>query len=157
MTGFLWNIFLAFVWDALTGDITLGNFMLGFIIGFLILLFLRRVMVIGVYTIRVLRIVELVFIVLWDLLVANLNVAWHVITPANVHRPGIIGIPLDVRTDAEITVFANIISLTPGSLGLHISEDRQTLYLHVLDIFDAEIMRQTIKQRIERRVIGVMR
>jgi multicomponent Na+:H+ antiporter subunit E len=155
--GFLWNIILAFIWDALTGEISVSNFILGFGIGFLILFFLRRVVSTGSYTIKVIRAVTLVLIVMWDILIANLNVAWHVITPPNIHKPGIIQIPLDVKTDAEITILANIISLTPGTLCLHVSEDKQKLYLHVLDIKDAEALRRDIKRRIEQRVIGVMR
>jgi multicomponent Na+:H+ antiporter subunit E len=157
VTGFLWNIILAFIWDALTGEISLSNFTLGFVIGFLVLFFLRRVIGTGVYTVKVLRIIVLASIIIWDILLANLNVAWHVITPPNLHRPGIIHIPLDVKSDAEITILANIISLTPGTLVLHIAEDRKTLYIHALDIDDAEKIRQTIKTRIERRVIGVLR
>ena len=157
MTGFLWNIFLAFVWDALTGDISLPNFMLGFAIGFLILLFLGRVMGTSSYTIKVVRAVELAAVVIWDIVLANLNVAWHVITPPNIHRPGIISIPLDVKTDAEITLLANLITLTPGSLSLYITPDRKVLYIHALDIPDREKMRRDIKNRIERRIIRLLR
>lgn len=157
MIGLLWNIVLAFVWAALTEDFSARNTLWGFFIGFLILFFLRSVMGAGSYTTRVIRGLELAVVFLWDLLLANLNVAWHVVTPAHLHRPGIIAIPLDAATDAEITILANIISLTPGTLSLHISPDKKTLYLHALNIPEPEKTRETIKRRIERRLLMVMR
>ena len=45
-------------------------------------------------------------------------------------RPGIIGVPLDAKTDGEITLLACLITLTPGTLSLDVSDDRKTLYVH---------------------------
>jgi multicomponent Na+:H+ antiporter subunit E len=64
---------------------------------------------------------------------------------------------LDARTDAEIMLVANLISLTPGTLSLDISEDRRVLYIHVMFLDDIEKTRQQIKQGLERRVLEVMR
>jgi multicomponent Na+:H+ antiporter subunit E len=86
-----------------------------------------------------------------------LRVLWDVITPKHISRPGIIGIPLDARTDAEIMLVANLISLTPGTLSLDLSEDRRVLYIHVMFLDDIEETRQQIKQGLERRVLEVMR
>ena len=92
-----------------------------------------------------------------ELLVSNLRVLWDVITPRHISRPGIIGLPLDARTDVEIMLVANLISLTPGTLSLDLSEDRRVLYIHVMFLDDIEKTRQQIKQGLEKRILEVMR
>jgi multicomponent Na+:H+ antiporter subunit E len=89
--------------------------------------------------------------------VSNLRVLWDVLTPRHTSRPGIVGVPLAARTDLEITLVANLVSLTPGTLSLDISEDRQTLYVHVMFMDDIEAVRGQIKDGIERRVLEVLR
>ncbi len=156
MIGFLLNIVLAFVWGALTGEITVMNLLIGYVIGFLILLFVRNIITTGSYTVKVALIFEFSGVVIWDILLANLNVAWHVITPAHIHHPRIVRIPLDARTDGQITFLANIISLTPGTLSLYISKDRKNLYIHALDVDDPDVLRRKIKTRLERRIMGLL-
>jgi multicomponent Na+:H+ antiporter subunit E len=74
-------------------------------------------------------------------------------------RPGVVAIPLDVQTDAEITLLANLITLTPGTLSLDVSTDRRVLYIHVMyiDNDDVEAVRRKIKEGFERRVLEVLR
>lgn len=67
-----------------------------------------------------------------------------------------IGVPLEARTDTEITVLANLVSLTPGSLSLDVADDRKTLYIHVMYLTDEDAVRSGIKE-MERRVLGVLR
>jgi multicomponent Na+:H+ antiporter subunit E len=73
--------------------------------------------------------------------------------------PGVIGIPLDARTDAEITLLANLITLTPGSVSLDLSEDRSVLYVHAMyiDGGDVEAYRRSVKEGLERRVLELLR
>ena len=72
--------------------------------------------------------------------------------PRHRAKPGILAVPLDVRSDAAVTVLANLVSLTPGSLSLDVSEDRSTLFVHVMFIENLESVRAEIKEKIERRV-----
>jgi multicomponent Na+:H+ antiporter subunit E len=108
---------------------------------------------------RLWRIVLFAGFFLWELLLANLRVAYDVLTPPLHMRPGIVAIPLDVETDAEITLLANLITLTPGTLSLDISGDRKVLYIHAMYIDDGDIegVRRHIKRGFERRVMEVMR
>jgi multicomponent Na+:H+ antiporter subunit E len=87
-----------------------------------------------------------------ELVVSSIKVAWDVITPRHRAKPGILAFPLDVRSDAAVTVLANLVSLTPGSLSLDVSEDRSTLFVHVMFIENLESVRAEIKEKIERRV-----
>jgi multicomponent Na+:H+ antiporter subunit E len=85
------------------------------------------------------------------------RVAYDVITPSYYMRPAVVAIPLDARTDAEITLLANLISLTPGTLSLDLSADRRTLYVHGMFVRDRETFVRSIKHGLERRLLGVMR
>jgi multicomponent Na+:H+ antiporter subunit E len=73
--------------------------------------------------------------------------------------PGVVGIPLDARTDVEIAVLANLITLTPGSVCLDLSEDRRVLYVHAMyiDGGDVEAYRRSVKEGLERRVLELLR
>lgn len=73
--------------------------------------------------------------------------------------PGVVAIPLDARTDAEIALLANLITLTPGSVALDLSEDRRVLYVHAMyiDGGDVEAYRRSIKEGLERRVLELLR
>ncbi len=72
--------------------------------------------------------------------------------------PGVVAIPLDARTDLEITLLANLITLTPGSVSLDLSEDKRVLYVHAMyiDGGDIEAYRRSIKEGLERRVLELL-
>jgi multicomponent Na+:H+ antiporter subunit E len=157
MSGFFWNVILALVWAAITGNFGLWNLLVGFVIGFVILYFSRRVAGSPFYAMKVVQAIGLAGYFIWELFLANLRVAYDVITPRMYMRPGVIAIPLDVTSDAEITLLANLISLTPGTLSLDVSADRRTLYIHAMYLDDFEAARSRIKNGFERRVMAVMR
>ncbi len=94
---------------------------------------------------------------LWSILKANIDMARIVLfrRVADI-RPGIIAIPLDVKSDAGITVLANLITLTPGTVSLDVATDRRTIYIHCIDVQDAEAIRNDIKQQFERRVMELL-
>lgn len=73
--------------------------------------------------------------------------------------PGVVAIPLDARTDVEIALLANLITLTPGSVTLDLSEDRRVLYVHAMyiDGGDVEAYRRSVKESLERRVLELLR
>jgi len=156
---FLWNVLLALTWAVATGRFTPANMMVGFGLGYLILLFARRVLGPSRYFARAPQVIRFVFFYLWQLILSNLRVAYDVVTPTHYMRPGVIAIPLDAQTDAEITLLANLITLTPGSLSVDLSPDRKTLYVHVMyiDGDDVEAARRKIKDGLERRVLEVLR
>ena len=157
MNGFAWNAFLAVVWLAITGSFSPGNFAFGFGLGFLVLLFAGPAIGSANYAPRVLRALELIGFFLWDLFLSNLSVALDVIRPRLRLQPGVIAVPLDAKSDAEIVLLANLITVTPGSLSLDVSADRQVLYLHVMHIDDPEAVRRKVKNGFERRILAVTR
>ena len=157
MNGLLLNMILALVWIAVTGQFTARNLFFGFVLGFLILFFTRQIVGTPNYGNRMIKVIGLAIFFVRELIIANLRVAYDVLTPGFRLRPGVIAIPLDVRSDAEITLLANLITLTPGTLSLDVSADRRVLYIHAMYVGDPEVVRQQIKQGFERRVIEVLR
>jgi multicomponent Na+:H+ antiporter subunit E len=79
--------------------------------------------------------------------------------PGSYVCPGVVAIPLDARTDAEITLLANLITLTPGSVSLDLSEDKRWLYVHAMyiDGGDIDAYRRSVKEGLERRVLELLR
>jgi multicomponent Na+:H+ antiporter subunit E len=94
-----------------------------------------------------------VFII--ELVKASVDVTVAVLSNKQKLKPAIVAVPLDLRTDMGITTLANIVSLTPGTTSLHISDDRKTLYVHVLDRESDEDVIRSIKETFETRVRAV--
>lgn len=153
----LMNFLLALAWVALTGKFVLANFLFGFVLSFLIMWVNSRDADSQRYFMRIPKVISFVFFFLYELLKANLQVAYDVITPTFYMRPGIVAIPLSAKTDLEITLLANLISLTPGSLSLDISDDRKVLYVHGMFIKNKEEFIDGIKSGFERRLLEIMR
>jgi multicomponent Na+:H+ antiporter subunit E len=157
MTGLLWNALLMLVWAAITGNFGLGNLLVGYALGFLVLLFTRRVAGSPFYAVTAVRAVRLAAYFLWELSKANVRVAIDVLTPRARMRPGVVAIPLTASSDTEITVLASLVGLTPGSLALDVSADRRTLYVHTMHLDDPDTVRREIKEGFERRLLAVTR
>jgi multicomponent Na+:H+ antiporter subunit E len=157
MNAFLWNILLALTWVAGTGQFTPTNLLVGFGLGYLVLFFTQCAVGSENYVAKVRQFLGLALLFLWELVLANLRLAYDVLTPRHHMRPGVVAIPLDAKTDLEITLLANLISLTPGSLSLDVSSDRRVLYIHAMYIDDVDALRRKIKEGFERRVLEVLR
>jgi multicomponent Na+:H+ antiporter subunit E len=151
------NLLLTFVWVALTGKFLVSNFLFGFVLGFCLLWTITRDREGRKYFNRIPRMISFVFYFLYELLKANLQVAYDVITPKFYMTPGIIRIPLSARTDLEITLLANLISLTPGSLSLDVSDDRKVLYVHAMYIGDKDAYIAHVKNGFERKLLDILR
>jgi multicomponent Na+:H+ antiporter subunit E len=86
------------------------------------------------------------------LLAANLRVALDVLRPRLAIQPAVVAIPLDITSDAEILLLSALINITPGSVTIDLSEDRRTLFVHVMHMTTPEASRREIKTGFERRV-----
>lgn len=158
MNGLVLNALLALAWVAITGAVSVGSLMTGFGLGLVVLFFTQRIVGQSTYLIRLWRVLCLLGFFAWELLLSNLRVAYDVLTPSYRMRPGVVAIPLEARTDTEITLLANMITLTPGSLSLDVSADRRVLYLHVMYLdADVEAFRHKMKHGFERRILEVLR
>jgi multicomponent Na+:H+ antiporter subunit E len=153
----LWNVLLAMIWGALQGEFSLVNLLTGFVLGYAVLWISQPIIGRSTYFTKVRQAFGFLLFFLWELVKANLVMAHDVVTPTHHMRPGVLAIPLDARTDTEITMLANLITLTPGTLSLDVSTDRRTLYVHAMYLGDLEVFRRELKQGMERRLLEVMR
>jgi multicomponent Na+:H+ antiporter subunit E len=148
---------VALAWAAIHEQFTAANLAVGFVLGFVLLYFAQPLLGPSVYFSKVRQVLGLVLFFFWELVLANLRVARDVITPGFNMRPGVVAIPLDAKSDVEITLLANMITLTPGTMSLDVSLDRKTLYIHTLWGEDADSVRSNIKEGFEKRLLEVLR
>ncbi len=153
---FLLNILLAIAWVALTGEFNAGNFFIGFIIVYLLLALTRPSSSAQSYTDRVRRIFSFMLFFLKELVMSSLWVTVQVLSPKIILTPAVVAVPLDIQSDAGITLLGNLITLTPGTLTLEVAEDRSQIFIHAMHVDDVAAFRQTIKQGFERRIIEVL-
>lgn len=156
---FLANILLTLIWVFLTGEYNFNNFLFGYILSFIILWILSGIEEKSSkkYFKIIPRIISFFFFFLWELTKANIQVAYEVSTPNFNMKPGIVALPLDAKTDLEITLLANLITLTPGTLALDVSTDRSVLYVHAMYIDSKKDFIEDIKQGFEKRILEILR
>ncbi|RUR32048.1 Na+/H+ antiporter subunit E [Vreelandella andesensis] len=157
MTGAIWNLLLGLAWVLLSGDFTGLNLLVGMIFGYIALLLIEpQVESLKGYPARVPRMIGFVGFFIKELVQANLRVAFDILTPPWHMKPGVIAFPLSAQTEMEITMVANLISLTPGTLSLDVSDDRKVLYIHAMFLDDEEELRNNLKE-MEHRALELFR
>ncbi len=157
MNLLLSNILLAFIWTAVTGEFTIGNFGIGFLLGYLVLFIASPVIDSDGYTKKIWLVIGLLLYFIKELVVSSIRVAVDVLRPGEFKmKSGVVKVPLSVKTDFKITFLANMISLTPGTLSLDISEDHKSLFIHAMyvDEKDIDSVEREIKSGMERKVIA---
>jgi multicomponent Na+:H+ antiporter subunit E len=152
MNVLLLNTLLALAWIALTGTFTPANLLFGFVLGYGLLAVTQRLMAPSRYFSTVPKVVSFALFFVAELVQANIRMALTVLSPRLRLRPAVVAIPLDVRSDPAITLLANLLTLTPGTLYLDISADRRVMYVHTTHVDDLDRFRQRIKNGFERRV-----
>ncbi|MBO1520527.1 Na+/H+ antiporter subunit E [Oceanisphaera pacifica] len=157
MKAFGWNMLLALFWVILSGNYSIGNLFVGMLLSYLILAYVARDKpMFANYFGKLPKIISFILFFIWDLTKANARVAYDVLTPRHLMRPGVIAIPLDLKDEAGISVFANLITVTPGSLSLDVSSDRKVLYVHLMYLDDEASQLAELKA-LEARVLNLLR
>ena len=155
MSLVLLTILLAIGWAAATGSFSLLNLLFGALLGGLAMFLVRDRVQIPRFLARLRRVAALGGLFVYELFLSAVKVALLVIQP-DMHRhlrPGIIAFPLTVTRDAEITLLANLITLTPGTLSVDVSDDRKFLYVHAINVVDREALIRDIAQGFEAKVM----
>jgi multicomponent Na+:H+ antiporter subunit E len=154
---FLINILLALAWGAVTGSFSELNLAFGFVLGLGALYLIREQVGTSAYFKRVGRAFGLAFMFVYELVLSAWRVTMIVLRPKIELQPGIIAFPLTVDRDFEITMLANLITLTPGTLSVDVSEDRKILYVHCIDVPDPQATIDDIKNGFERKILEAFR
>jgi multicomponent Na+:H+ antiporter subunit E len=150
---------LAIFWSAINGVLSLQTLTIGFIIGYGVLFVARRALGDDRYFRKSYLIISLLLFVALELFKSSLQIVVDILTLKHRMRPGIVKIPLDAKSDLEITLLANLISLTPGTLSLDVSQNRRELFVHVMYLQgdDLEPVRKAIKDNYERKILELLR
>ncbi|SHL62764.1 Na+/H+ antiporter subunit E [Roseibium suaedae] len=158
MSGlFLINILMALSWAAVTGSFSVVNLAFGFALSLAALFLIREQVGTTASFQRAGKVVSLAILFVYELVLSAWRVARIVIRPKIELQPGIIAYPLTVTGDFEITLLANLITLTPGTLSVDVSEDRKTLFVHCIDVPDPQGTIDDIKNGFERKILEVFR
>ncbi|MFO7715498.1 Na+/H+ antiporter subunit E [Desulfosarcina sp.] len=157
MNLFFINVFIMLGYAGIQGRVTLSGLVIGFALGYMALWLTQPLYGRSRYFLRVPGTAWLLGYFFVELLISNLRVFWDVVTPGHISRPGIVGVPLRAESDMEILLVANMISLTPGTLSVDLSEDRRTLFVHVMFLDDPEQFRKSIQDGLEKRVLEITR
>ncbi|MFB6154749.1 MAG: Na+/H+ antiporter subunit E [Haloferacaceae archaeon] len=125
------------------------EFLIGLAVGVPVAFAVRQFYTPEVDVVRVVRVapyaVLYVLVFLWELVTANLDVAWRVLHPDMPIDPAVVEVPLRVETDLAITTIANSITLTPGTLTMDYDGDANALYVHSIDGSDREAILDPIR------------
>ncbi len=155
---FILNIILALVWAGLIGSINIVTLGSGFVLGYFVLFLVQKVMQKpSRYFSKLPAVVTFILFYLKEIIVSNIVIAYDILTPTHRMKPGVIAIPLDAKTDLEITMLANLITMTPGTLSVDVSTDHKVLYVHAMYIKDPDALRAEIKTNLEYRVLEILR
>lgn len=157
MSNFVANLVLAAAWAIFLGGFTWLTMLSGFAMGYGVLWLLQPLTGIGSnYFKRVWYWLKLLVMFLYELVISSVQVLWDIVTPDHCSRPAIIDMPLDTKTDAGILLVTNLISLTPGTLSIDVSEDRKTLKIHAMFADDPDAVCHALKSGMERWVIDAV-
>lgn len=146
------SLVLTFAWAAVTGSFSTHNLVLGFLVSALSLAVVRKHFPESLARVRADKLFLLVLLFFKELWLSAFKVAVVVLRRDMALKPGIFAYPLQVRRDFEITLLANLITLTPGTLSVDVSEDRRLLYVHALNCADPDAERAAIASGFERLI-----
>lgn len=148
---------LTFVWVAITGNLSFINFIFGYGLGFGVLWLIEKGKTNRKYFNRVPKIIGFFLYFIYDMLKANFRIAYDVLTPKYFMKPGIVAFPMAAKTPFEITMLSNVISLTPGTLIIDVSEDQTILYIHVMYLKDPKDFIVKMHNGVEKKLLEILR
>lgn len=153
----LLNFFLAGVWMFMTNSFSPTGFAIGFLVGLLLLIVMRKFFSHRLYLSRIWSVISLFFLFLKELVLSSISVFKLVIQPRLSIRPAVFELETELKRDWEVTLLAALITLTPGTLVIGISDDQKKLYIHAIDFEDIDDAVSSIKNTFERAIMEVSR
>lgn len=154
---FLINLIITFVWMFLYSSWDPSTFIVGFLVGMIILLIVRRFFPGPLYITKIYAVFKLTLLFLKELILSNITVVKHVLQPKLDIKPGIFSLETELESDWEIVLLSLLITLTPGTLVVDVSDDQKTLFIHAMNIDDIDESIQSIKDTFEKAIMEVSR
>jgi multicomponent K+:H+ antiporter subunit E len=152
----LLTLILTLVWMLLQNELSAGMVVFGVILGVIIPWGTSIWWPDTPKGFRLGKMISYSFVVIWDIIVANIQVAWIVLTvPTSKLKPAWIVVPLELREPEAITMLAGTITLTPGTVSADLSDQGHSLLVHVLHTDDPDGVLDDIKTRYEARLLEI--
>lgn len=153
----LLNILLAFLWMFLANSFSTSSFIIGYLLGLLAMFAMRRGFSSRFYLKPFIALIRLFFRFLYELVVANLEVLSIILKPKLDIKPGIFAYETALEHNWQVTLLSMLITLTPGTLVVDISDDNKTLYIHALHMPEADEAVSSIRNSFEKAILEVSR
>ncbi|MCM3570133.1 Na+/H+ antiporter subunit E [Neobacillus mesonae] len=153
----LLNIVLAYLWMFIKVSFDPVSFVKGYLFGLVVIFVLRRFFRSRFYLFRIWSFIKLTLIFLKELLLSNIAIVKIVLKPKLTMHPGIFALQTNLTKDWQITLLSSLITLTPGTLVIDISEDNRTLFVHAMDIGEVQDEISGIKNTFEKAILEVSR
>jgi multicomponent Na+:H+ antiporter subunit E len=151
---------LPVIWCLVSGQVTIGSLFLGFIFGVIVVQPFNKlyrldevVTPTGDWFSKIPKKLVYFYVLVKEIIKANIMVAKIVLSPKIDINPGIIRVPIRTKTNIGITGIANTITLTPGTLTVDISDDESALFVHSIDATDPQGIRDSIRDDLEKYVL----
>lgn len=154
----IYAVIMAVIWCLFHENFAIPTFLSGLLISVGILFFLRRAFYDKLFTNRIFAVIRFGVIFLIELIKANLTVI-RIVYLKNLKsklKPGFLELPLTVQSDFGITLLADAITLTPGTLSVDISPDKKFLYVHFLHVEDSGQAKADIKNILEKPILDIL-
>lgn len=145
----LLSAILLVIWLLLVNELSLGQLLLGTVLGWAVPLYTARFWPEQVRVRRPLLLLRFTAVVLYDILVANITVARLILGRQESLQPAFVVMPLALRSELAISLLANTVSLTPGTVSAYLSADRHSLVVHSLHTTAPDELLETIRVRYE--------
>ncbi|KTR58512.1 monovalent cation/H+ antiporter subunit E [Exiguobacterium indicum] len=153
----LLNLFLAFLWMFLSNNFSASGFVIGYALGLIAMFAFRRGFKGRFYLGPVVALVLLFFRFLYELVVANIDVLKIILKPKLDIQPGIFAYETELDQPWQVTLLSMLITLTPGTLVVDISDDNKTLYIHALHMPEVDEAVASIRDSFEKAILEVSR
>ena len=145
----LLSVILLVIWLLLVNELSIAHLLLGALLGWGVPLYTARFWPDQVQVRRPLLLLRFVGVVLYDILVANVTVASLILGRQERLQPAFLVLPLALRSELAISLLANTVSLTPGTVSAYLSADRRCLIIHSLHTTAPDELLATIRRRYE--------
>jgi multicomponent Na+:H+ antiporter subunit E len=101
---------------------------------------------------KILRAIGFIFYYIWELSIASCRIAWDVLTPTHHMNPAFLIMQLDDLKDHQLLMLSNLLTMTPGTLSMELSEDKRSLILHIMYMDDPDTFKERELKSFEDRV-----
>ena len=151
------NILIAFIWMLLNESFTPVLFGVGYIIGFFIILLMRRFFPTPFYGRKAIAVINLILLFIVELFKSSIIVIKEIIRPNLKIKPGIFRADTILDSDFEISLLITFLTLTPGSVVIEVDPKAKVMFIHAMDADDFNHNIRKTKRKFEKAIIEVMR